>query len=488
MLRRVWLLFFMLLLFWGMGLRAQEDSSIGYGTIITGALDNRTPRSIYYFEGERCERIAVHVRATSGNLDPVLLILNNSGELVARRDDSPGSRDADIEALAIPQTDRYYVVVGRFGFGRGSTAGEYELSIERLGVGSSSGCMLRYGDAVQNIISNQEPKFFYGFRARAGDILNIEMQRGSGSLDPYLQVVNSQQRIIASNDDWVDTNDSRIDSLLIEEDGIYIIIASRYGQENGSSSGSFVLSVDRAVGSGLGNSPRAAVPLRPGEVQSDVLTDQQTVKYYTFQAQRDDIVTIRMDRDGGRLDPLVRLANAGLQELTADDDSGENKNARIERYMIPADGLYYIIATRFEGEESTPTIGRYTLQLIDEGNAFDGVPQDIPRLIYGTTVTGTIDDENPQSLYAFWGAEDDVVSVTLTRGDGNLDPLVSILNSDLRPLVSDDDSATGQNAYIERYRIPVSGVYYIRAARYSGPDSPSNTRGSYTLVLARRVE
>lgn len=486
--RRICLLLVLLSMLWGAAAHAQEDSGIGYGTLISGTLDNRTPRAVYYFDGARCERIAVHLQATSGNLDPVLLILNNSGELIASRDDTAGSRDATIESLAIPQTERYYVVVGRFGYNLGSTSGDYELKIERLGVGSASGCMLRYGDAVQNIITNQDPKYFYGFRASAGDLLTIEMQRGSGTLDPSLQIVNSQQRIIAANDDWIDTNNARIDQLFIEEDGIYIIIASRYGQENGNSSGSFVLSISRGAGSGLGNSSRAAVPLVPGQLQEDILTDQQPLKYYSFQAQRDDIITVVMNRDGGNLDPLVKLANAGLQELVADDDSGDNKNARIERYMIPADGLYYVIATRFEGEDVSPTIGRYTLQLTDEGNAFDNVPEDIPRLLYGTTVTGIIDDETPQHLFAFWGAEGDTISVTLTRGDGNLDPVVSILNEDLRPLVSDDDSATGQNAYIERYRIAVTGVYYIRATRFTGPDSASNTRGSYTLILAQRFE
>jgi hypothetical protein len=76
----------------------------------------------------------------------------------------------------------------------------------------------------------------------------------------------------------------------------------------------------------------------------------------------------------------------------------------------------------------------------------------------------------------------------MNRGDGDLDPVVSILNSEQRPLVSNDDDGTGQNARVDRFRIPSTGIYYVRAMRYSGSDGPTNTRGSFIVVLARRFD
>jgi hypothetical protein len=63
---------------------------------------------------------------------------------------------------------------------------------------------------------------------------------------------------------------------------------------------------------------------------------------------------------------------------------------------------------------------------------------------------------------------------------------VSILNSELNALISDDDSGGGQNARIGEYRIPATGTYYIRATRYTGTTGDPNTEGSFVLVLARR--
>ncbi len=467
---------------------SETASALVYGTHVTGKLDDRTPREVFTFDGLRCEVVAVRLRATGGDLDPVLMVLDSSGQAVASRDDTQGGRDALEEAVRIPKSDHYYVVAGRFGFGLGTTAGDYELDIERIGVSSASGCTLRYGDSIPNTITDDEPQFFYAFQAQRGDILNVEMQRMSGNLDPYLQVVNSQAFVIADNDDWQDTRNARIPNLLIEETGAYIIVASRYGQASGTSTGSFVLTLEEAENSGLGNSVQAAVPMEFGESVQDTLTDDQPVKYFTFEARRDDLVTVTMERDGGRLDAYLKLANAGLQELAADDDGGGGKNAKLSEYLIPADGVYYILATRYEGPDAPPTIGRFKLTLTSQGNAFDGVPQDIQHITYGTTVTGRIDDLTPQALYAFWGVEGDLITLAMNRGDGNLDPVVSVLNAESRPLVSDDDGGGEQNARIDRYKIPSTGVYYIRATRYAGSEAPNNTEGSYIVVLARRFD
>ncbi|MGQ9889455.1 MAG: PPC domain-containing protein [Aggregatilineales bacterium] len=67
------------------------------------------------------------LRATSGNLDPVLRIANSAGvELIANDDyDYPNSRDALLEAITIPRLDTYTVTVS----GHGGTAGAYQLTL-----------------------------------------------------------------------------------------------------------------------------------------------------------------------------------------------------------------------------------------------------------------------------------------------------------------------------------------------------------------------
>ncbi len=465
------------------------DNLLNYGATITGRLTNQTSRVIYGFDGLRGEVVSLNLQVISGDLDPVLLVLNARGQPIVQFDDRAGNRVPNVQSLRLPGTDRYTVVVGRFGNSIGTTTGNYELTLDRVGVSSASGSMLRFGDQVINNITDMQPQLYYSFRAQRGDIVDVRMRRVSGDLDPYIQIVDSEAFVLADNDDTLGAStpfDSTISGLVIEEPGTYIIVASRYGQAAGISSGNFVLTLEEADNSGLGNTPQTAIPLPLGATVSNELTPQQFVKYYRFEAQADDIITIRMSRGAtGILDSFVVLANTGLVEMVADDDAGGGQNALIDQYRIPETGTYYIIATRFDREAGT-TSGEYRLELQNLGNAFDDVSADTARISYGTTVTGRIDAETPEQVYAFWGVEGDTITVSMNRGDGNLDPVVSILNSEEQVVSNDDDSGGGQNARISEYTIPETGTYYLRATRYSGDTGPTNTEGSFILVLARR--
>ncbi len=115
------------------------------------------------------------------------------------------------------------------------------------------------------------------------------------------------------------------------------------------------------------------------------------------------------------------LADSNLQELASDDDSGGGQSAEIKSFLIPADGRYYILATRFDRKAGT-TSGGFKLEFQSLGNAFDGVPEGTQRISYGTTLTGRIDDATPSVLFAFYGVQGDAITVSLNRGDGDLDP------------------------------------------------------------------
>lgn len=486
------LLCWVILLWPSLAVLAQEDSdsNLDYDNVMSGRLDNQRPRDVYYFDGQRGEVLAIDLEVTSGDLDPVLMVINNSGEVLVSQDDKGGDRVPSISRLTLPHSDRYYVIVGRFGYSLGSTTGAYTLNISRVGVSSASGSQLRYGDQIINRINNMQPQLYYSFEAQRGDIVDIRMRRVSGDLDPYLQVVDNRTFVIADNDDMLGSanpTDAGIENLVIEADGRYVIIASRYGQAAGTSSGNFVLSLELADNSGLGNTPQAAIPIQPGDTLDDEITAQNPVKYYRFEARANDLISIHMTRLTGGLDSFVALANAGLVELIDNDDMEGSQNSRISQYLIPADGVYYIIASRFDREAGL-SLGRFRLQLEYLGNAFDSVPEEVSRINYGITVTGHIDDENPQILYAFRGEAGDTITTTMNRADGDLNPVVSILNANFAPLISDDDSGGGQNARIARFTIPESGTYYLSASREGETEGRGITRGSFILVLAQRFD
>jgi hypothetical protein len=465
-----------------------EGSLISYGQVAEGTLNFETPRLVYAFEGMRGEVINVDLAVLSGDLDPVVTLVDETGALLASRDDGGFTRIADdsralhLEAVRIPRSDRYYLVVGRFGYSLGSTAGDFALTLERIGVSSASGSALRYGDSVSNTITDANPAVYYTFQGRRGDIISVQMLAISGNLDAFVQIVNSASIVVEENDDALGL-DAAVNGLVIREDGTYVIIATRFGQGAGRSSGSFVLTLESAAQSGLGRRLDAALPLAYGDSIEGELTDDAFTQFYTFDGQPDDVITIRMDRVDGDLDPLVALLDPQGNEIINDDDSGEGQNSIISGFALPTAGRYTLVATRFDRQAGTTT-GRYALTLESAGNAFVDAAPDAERIAYGGTAAGRIDDATPQQVFAFRGAAGDVVTLTMNRVDGDLDPFVSILDAEFRTLVSDDDSGGDRNSRISSYTLPANGLYYVQASRYSGTDGNPNSAGGFVVALA----
>lgn len=463
----------------------QESIPLESGVTLNGRIDSRTPRQLYTFEGSRGEVVRLAITVTTGDLDLVLTLFDSEGTIIFTRDETPNS--ANIETtLSLNSDSVFYAVVGRFGYAVGTTTGEYALTFERVGVVSQQGITLRYGISVIDTITNTQPQVYYTFRAEAGDIVNIEMKRSSGNLDPYLQVVDGERFVLASNDDALEgsTRNARIDNLLIEKTGAYIVVATRYGQSAGDSVGSFVLTLNPEQNSGIGNSSRAPALITYNQTQEGNLTNTNFERFYRFSAQENDIVTITLEQIGGRFDAYLVLADSTLQSLIEDDDSGGGRNARINKFRIPATGDYMLIAMRYGGATGEGE-GRFRLQLRSEGNAFDAVDPTIPRLLYGTTVPDQITDQDPSSLYVFWGSQGDIVTITMSRVDGDLDPVLQFFDNQQRRLIRDDDSGGNKNASITRYTLPYTGIYYISAERYSGDNGNPNTQGNFMVVLAR---
>lgn len=435
-----------------------------YGAAVSGTLDNRTPRVQYAFEGLRGEYVTLSLRATSGTLDPVLTVLDASGTPLLIRDDADGATNAVVRQIRIPTNARYTVVAGRFGYGVGSTSGNYTLSIERIGVSPESGSSLRYGDTIANTITDSAPQVFYSFRALRGDIITLTMRRDSGTLDPLLKIVNAARQIIAQDDDSLNAHDARIQRFTIQDDGQYLIIATRYGGEAGQTTGNFLLTLERADGSGLGASPEVSIPLTAGIPDQRQITADQWQKYYSFTARRDDIITLRMDRIDGSLDPFLELLDANLQPLVSNDDieEGIQRNSLIENYRLSTDGTYYVIATRFERQAGT-TIGAYRLTLTVQGSAFAAVPSDVAIVEYGQTITSYVDDVQTEVLYAFYGRQGDTVRISANRTEGTFLPIVELLDSRRIPLTESQPGTA--NALINGLTLSQTGVYYLRITR-----------------------
>lgn len=454
------------------GLSAAQDTPLlTYGEPVTGRIDGRNPRIEYPFDGLRGEFVRVTLNITSGDLDAMLVLVDPAGNTLRVLDESDNPRALELQQR-LPANGIYRLVVMRFGAALGITSGAYTLGIDRLGVSAESGSALRFGDTVASRITDESAEVFYSFRARRGDLINLTMRRDSGTLDPLLRIVDANRRILVEVDDS-DSKNARIERWLVPDDAQYLIVATRYSGE-----GAFLLTLERIPESALGATPEAAVRLffdRPDERE---IGTERWRQWYVFEGNVDNIVNVDLLRISGSLDPYLILLDSGLNELATNDDivDGVQRDSRIDGFRLPADGLYYIVATRFEREAGT-TIGRYRLTLRQAGSAFDGVAAEVVRIGFNQSVGGALDEFLIERSYAFYGEAGQIMTAVVSRTDGDLSPTLKLLDAEGNTVL--EAEAGSANAVLPRFELPSAGVYTLVVSRSSG-------RGGFILALAER--
>ncbi|MEM9952052.1 MAG: PPC domain-containing protein [Chloroflexota bacterium] len=101
------------------------------------------------------------------------------------------------------------------------------------------------------------------------------------------------------------------------------------------------------------------------------LDDDTPIDYYRFSGKAGELVTIQMSATtNSTLDSYLILADSNLNELIFNDNVSASRTARIVQFTIPADGDYFILATRAELSRGNSegfyvmdlTVGRLQLQ------------------------------------------------------------------------------------------------------------------------------
>jgi hypothetical protein len=458
----------------------QGGTPLDFGETVNGKLDDQAFRQTYTFTGQANEVIAVSMTRLTGDLDPYLLLTDEQGSILASSDDDGPSTDAQIKFKPLPEDGRYFVIATRFGQELGSTSGEYALYLERVGGGVTEHTVLQYGDSVIGRITRDEPLIFYFLRAQRGDVINVTMRRTSGSLDPHLDLATADGIVLVSNDDdprAEGTLDAGIASYTVLDSGIYVIVATRFGREAGDTEGSYVLAVTQTPPDQLGTGPEDARLIDYGAALKGTVDDSVPIRYFRFDGQRGDVIAATMSAESGNLDSQVKLADTNLVELGQSDNSAQGRDARIVAFTLPTSGVYYLEATR-SGGPAGHTSGTFTLQLNGRPGIVGGRALEI---MYGATVSGQIGDQIVSEEYVFVGQQGDVIQITMERASGDLDPLVTLYDSDRKQIAFDDDTGGETAAIIKGFVLPRDDTYGLVASRYEREEG--KTSGAYILTL-----
>jgi hypothetical protein len=152
---------------------------------------------------------------------------------------------------------------------RNVSAGEHEVQVEYYEnggdavaefrweqAGASASCQgqpLALEQRVEGRLSNATPAVVYCLRGTAGRIISARMfALGNDSLDPYLLILTPDGELLDDNDDGLNIGYNSFLSVRLPEDGVYPIVATRYGDTEGR----YALRVDGGFEAAVGDLDR----------------------------------------------------------------------------------------------------------------------------------------------------------------------------------------------------------------------------------------
>jgi hypothetical protein len=391
---------------------AQTITPIRYGDTVTGTITDDNQYVIYSFNASAGDIVTITMVATSGSLDPILLLFTDDSNMAfAGNDDAEvpveGTYNSQISQTVIPRDGVYFIEAKRYG-----GTGNFRLDLELVGsLWDYTPSVLDGGTSYSGSLSNDTPFSYYEFSGAAGDAVTISMSADGGTLDPQLYLYSPNNVLLQANDDATEASgDSQIVYTLAES-GTHQVVALRFN-------GYGTYSLDFATtgtGSTIDSVPALSdgASLQYGDSVRGTIDDVNFEERYTFSGTAGDVVTITMVADAGtNLDSYLYLYEGnGFTQLIYNDDATDpavgRLNSQILEFVLPDTADYVIAASRFSGT------GGYTLTLASG--------EDTPRLLF-TAPTGWAVEEHSGSYLI--GSDQAVIDRLLN------DPSLTVSGSD----------------------------------------------------------
>jgi len=349
----------------------------------------------------------------------------------------------------------------------------------------------------------------YTFDAAQGATIGLTMTVTAGTLDPQLILTDPQGAVLQRSLGSGTTKGTAVTASLqasgLPVSGTYFVIVTRFGQDRGTTTGSYTLQLTASGGSIVpataatsgtispadSTVPTAAPTSTPLPAITPIAYGDQTIgeigtdasRLYQFQAQRGDRITIAMQRIANNLDPYLILRDpAGKSLIGQDDDplSPGTLDAAIRNWLITTSGTYQIVATRF-GQAAGTSHGSYALSLSKLAADQLGLSAATAALLDpGAPVAGSIDATTPARYYQISGQTGALIGLDALRTRGNLNPALTLTDLAGKPIPKASYTAQiGQRATLTPFVLPATSDYLVVVSY-----APSViTAGGFVLTL-----
>lgn len=473
--------------------RPEDYQVLTYGEVASDTLLEAGDVGLWQFVGSEGERI--RIRAINKGA-AVTLKLAHGLNVIAEAGDT-------IE-LTLPYGGTYYLTVylvegsGQYDIGIGYTdrpnPNEATPLPQVVGVPTPTPATSSLGEFIGeltqttetgSVLSNLSPVHVYTFEGNASAIVNFELYRMAGTLDPVLRLYDSEGDLIAMDDNSLGDLNARLFNIILPEDGLYSLQVDGKGLF-----GDYLLTFsDRAL-------PLEVDPIATAEpttiapyvtpVMQVAAPDQRLVSHqpmmssivregdfqrYSFFARNGERISLMINPfEDQEIQPQFEIFNpAGEQIALVQSSTSEIENvAAVFGLPITETGVYIVIVTAEEN-----STGRFLLQYGEGTTVLDAYQDQIES---GSRVDATIEQLGVRHVWKIDLDPGDVISVSAYPIDVRFDPVLELVKSDGTVLVQDDNSGGDTAAALEVIQILEPATYILRVADASG-----EVTGSYNL-------
>ena len=395
-----------------------------------------TAQDVDYYRVEVTELTEVVIDSES-ELDIEGALFDSQGRQMTRDDDSGEGRNFRI--VAFLRAGDYFLRIRQFTSGTRTGAGGRYL-LRATGASVSPVRLALDGATTEGVIEAGEDADY--FRIEVTELTEAAVYT-SGGLDTIGAVLDSEGRVIVSNDDGGEGRNFRVAPLLWP--GEYFVRVTPWVSSSGSiETGSYSLHAEGTPAS------IAQLPL-DGSSKQGVIESGEDADY--FRIETAELTEVAIRTAGGSY-VNVAVLDADGREILSDVEAGWG-NARLT--VLLKAGEYYVRvapgAGIYPAPAAAPEAGSYDLQAT-------GTPLSPPMLVPdGTATDGFIESAEDADYFRIEVTE---LTEAVFYTSGGLDTVGAVLDSEGIQILSDDDSGSGGNFRMATLLWP--GEYFVRVA------------------------
>ena len=310
---------------------AQGAQRIAYGETVEGAITDAGGEQNWRFTGAAGDVVLIDMMAMAGSqLDPLLSLLDDSGNTLASDDDGGVGLNARIGPYTLPVGGEYTIVASQY-----NGTGHYTLSLQTL----NTAPRLQLGKPLRGHVNEATPLEYYQLQAEgdAPELVFLEAEIDAIHEGPPVQVYDPAGHVIRGDPE----KPAVIDPLLLMPQTRYIVIV---GDADEVADASYT----------IGFWPSNAALLQDDVPQHGRL--ETAVSRHYFIGQAGDTVRVTLETDEGFL-PALYVQPQGSDDVLFSGD-GSAFRSLSATLTLPADNAYVIGI--FEGQFAT-THADYTL-------------------------------------------------------------------------------------------------------------------------------